>query len=105
VSRRKVRGARRGDQFFFAPLSPSGQPEPLPLPDGWAGSFSPDAARIAYAPRPDPLDISAWRNYRGGGPSRIWLARLSDSAAEEVPRADSTDTAPMWAADGRVYRG
>lgn len=91
------------DSRLYTISAEGGQPEPLPLPGGWAGSFSPDASRIAYAPRPDALDIFAWRNYRGGGPSLIRLARLSDAAVETVPRTDSNDTAPMWGTDGRVY--
>jgi tricorn protease len=91
------------DSRLYTVPAAGGPDEPLPLPDGWAGSFSPDATRIAYAPRPDALDIFAWRNYRGGGPSRVWIARLSDSSVEEVPHTDSNDIAPMWGADGRVY--
>ena len=43
-----------------------------------------------------------WKRYRGGQTSRIWLARLSDSAVTSVPRTNSNDFNPMWAGD-RVY--
>ena len=79
-----------------------GFPEALPLPVGWSGAFSPDGARLAYVPYISPLEGFDWRNYRGGGPARIFVARLSDSATEAVPRADSNDTCPMWAGD-KIY--
>ena len=79
-----------------------GFPEALPLPVGWSGAFSPDGARLAYVPYISSLEGFDWRNYRGGGTSKISVARLSDSATEIVPRTDSNDTHPMWAGD-RIY--
>jgi len=78
-------------------------PEALPLPMGNEGAISPDGTRIAYVPIPRAFNI--WKRYRGGQVTPIWIARLSDSTVERVPRSDSNDFNPMWmAADpGRVF--
>src|SRR5262249_36729404 len=61
-----------------------GFPTELPFPMGVAGAFSPDGTHIAYLP---VSELSrAWRNYRGGLASPIWIAKLSDSSFVELPR-------------------
>ncbi|MDX2029936.1 MAG: PDZ domain-containing protein [Blastocatellia bacterium] len=77
-----------------------GIPEEIPLPMAERGSFSPDGAQIAYEPltqwQPE------WKRYRGGQMDYIWIARLSDSAVEALPRKNSNDRYPMWVGD-KVY--
>lgn len=90
-----------GSRLYTVPAD-GGREEPLPLPQGWAGSFSPDQTRIAYTPLLDPLSIFQFRNYRGGGASKIWLARLSDGTVEEIPRGEANDLNPIWVGE-RVY--
>ena len=77
--------------------------EPLPLPMGNEGAFSPDGSRVAYVPLPRAFNI--WKRYRGGQVTPLWIATLADSTIERVPRTDSNDFNPMWtAADpGRVF--
>ena len=67
---------------------------------GWEGSFSPDGQRIAYVPM--PRAFSAWKRYRGGQTTPIWMASLSNSRIEKVPRENSNDFCPMWV-DDKVY--
>ena len=64
------------------------------------GSYSPDGARLAYV----PIDQwqRAWKRYRGGQTKPIWIARLSDSVIQKVPRENSNDFNPMWIGS-RVY--
>ena len=62
--------------------------------------MSPDGQSIAYEPIGKAFTM--WKKYRGGQTSRIWLARLSDSSVTKVPRTNSNDFNPMWAAE-RVY--
>ncbi len=71
-----------------------GLPSPLPLPSGSGGEISPDGAKIAYDPsiKWEP----AWKRYRGGQTSKIWIANLSDSKTHPLPRKNSNDTYPMW---------
>ena len=77
-----------------------GFPKRLPLPMGYEGSFSSDGKRIAYVPL--RRAFSAWKRYRGGLATLIWIADLSDSSIEKIPRTDSNDFEPMWVGD-KVY--
>lgn len=74
-----------------------GFPQKLPLPMGHEGSFSPDGESIAYVPL--SRAFYAWKRYRGGLATPIWLADLSDSSIIKVPRKDSNDFNPMWVKD------
>ncbi|MGH9935127.1 MAG: S41 family peptidase, partial [Blastocatellia bacterium] len=69
-------------------------PNEVPLPMGWAGSYSPDGTKLAYEPL--PRGFGAWKRYRGGMATPIWIANLSDSSVEKIPRVDSNDYNPMW---------
>jgi tricorn protease len=77
-----------------------GFPKRLPLPMGYEGSFSSDGKHIAYVPL--RRAFSAWKRYRGGLATAIWIADLSDSSIEKIPRTDSNDFEPMWVGD-KVY--
>ena len=74
-----------------------GFPSELPLPIGADGVFSPDGSSIAYQPhnqwQPD------WKRYKGGQTTAIWIARLSDSTIEKLPRENSNDKNAMWVGD------
>jgi len=77
-----------------------GYPTEVPLPVADRGSYSPDGAYLAYQPlrqaQPD------WKRYRGGQTMPIWIARLSDSSIEKIPRDNSNDKYPMWIGD-KIY--
>jgi tricorn protease len=77
-----------------------GFPTEVPLPVAVRGAYSPDGAFIAY--QPTPQSQPDWKRYRGGQTSPIWIARLSDSSIEKLPRQNSNDTNPMWIGD-KVY--
>jgi tricorn protease len=87
------------NELYLASLD-GGLEEKLPLPMGWEASFSPDGKQIAYVPM--RRAFAAWKRYRGGTATPIWLANLADSKVEKVPRTDSNDYCPMWAGD-KVY--
>ncbi len=89
----------RFSEMFSVPAD-GGLEEKLPFPTGFEASMSPDGQSIAY--EPIARAFSMWKHYRGGQAARIWLARLSDSAVTSIPRTNSNDFNPMWAAD-RVY--
>jgi tricorn protease len=89
----------RSTRLFTVPVA-GGLPQALPLPKGSEGSYSPDGKHIAYVPlRPA---FESWKRYRGGWATPVWLADLSDSHVERVPRTDSNDFNPMWV-DKRVF--
>jgi tricorn protease len=86
-------------ELFLASLD-GGLEEKLPLPMGHEGSLSPDGQRLAYVPL--PRAFSVWKRYRGGQTTPIWIATLSNSRVEKVPRENSNDFSPMWVED-RVF--
>ena len=75
-------------------------PTPLPLPMGYEGAYSPDASHLAYVPL--PRGFNAWKRYRGGMTTPIWISNLSDSSIEKLPRDNSNDFNPMWVGN-RIY--
>jgi tricorn protease len=76
-------------------------PQLVPLPMADSGSFSPDGSQIAYMPLAKAFD--AWKRYRGGRTTTIWLANVSDSGVTaKVPRDNSNDLSPMWIGN-KVY--
>jgi tricorn protease len=97
---RSARKSTSGYFRFFTVPPTGGFPEEVPLPMAKQGSYSPDGSRIAYQPltqwQPD------WKRYRGGQTAPIWIARLSDSSIEKLPRENSNDFNPMWV-ENRVY--
>ncbi len=75
-------------------------PDVIPLPMAFEGSYSTDGTHLAYVPLPRPF--AAWKRYRGGQATSVMIADLSDSSVEKVPRTDSNDFNPMWAGS-KVY--
>lgn len=97
---RSPRAAPRDLSQLYTIPATGGVPTPLPLPSGEDASYSPDGARLAY--NPVPQWQPAWKQYRGGQTSRIWVADLATSHVTEIPRQNSNDRDPMWV-DGTVY--
>ena len=90
----------RFSRLFTVAADGGGLPDQLPLPMADEGAYSPDGKRLAYVPLPHAFD--AWKRYRGGRTSSIWIADLADSHIEKVPRENSNDFDPMWLKD-RIY--
>lgn len=89
----------RASKLFL--IGVDGGPESeVPLPMAHWGSFSADGKRLAYTPLAPAFE--AWKRYRGGRTSAIWLADLADSSIEKIPRENSNDYFPMWSG-GRIY--
>jgi tricorn protease len=94
---RSLRGSPRDlDQLYTIPAD-GGAASELPLPSGDQASFSPDGRHLAYTPFSQWQP--AWKQYRGGQTSRIWIADLATSRIEAIPRLNSNDTNPVWAGD------
>lgn len=81
-------------KLFLVHADGTGMPEPLPLPNGIEGSFSPDGQSIAYQPltKWEP----AWKHYVGGQTTPIWIVNLKTLDLVKVPRENSNDSAPVW---------
>ncbi len=78
----------------------SGMPEEMPLPMVNNADMSPSGTHVAY----EPLSQwqGDWKYYKGGQTQPIWIARLSDSSIEKLPRDNSNDKQPMWIGD-KIY--
>jgi tricorn protease len=51
---------------------------------------------------PLPRAFNAWKRYRGGMTTAIWISNLSGSSIEKLPRENSNDFNPMWVGN-RIY--
>jgi tricorn protease len=96
----------RYTKLFQVSLS-GGLPTALPLPMAFSGKFSADGKYFAYSPvgGASPFNYStyvAWRNYRGGLASSVWIADMATLDVVKVPRDRSNDFNPLWV-DKQVY--
>ncbi|MFZ0798722.1 MAG: PDZ domain-containing protein [Terriglobales bacterium] len=96
----------RYTKLFKVPLN-GGLPTALPLPMAFSGKFSSDGKYFAYSPvgGASPFNYStyvAWRNYRGGLASSVWIADMATLDVVKVPRERSNDFNPVWV-DKQVY--
>ncbi|MGH8137769.1 MAG: S41 family peptidase [Steroidobacteraceae bacterium] len=72
----------------------TGSPEVLPLPSANEGSFSGDGTTLAYVPVRQWQ--RAWKRYRGGQTTAVWLVNLKTLDLEKIPRENSNDSHPVW---------
>jgi tricorn protease len=72
-----------------------GSAQLLPLPSAAGGSFSDDGNTLAYVPFEQWQD--AWKRYRGGQTTPIWLVNIKTLDVEKIPRENSNDSHPVWA--------
>ncbi len=87
-------------RLFTMPVEGGDLPTEVPLPMANRGWLSPDGQSIAYEPLTQWQ--GDWKHYKGGQTQPIWIAKLSDSSIEKVPRQNSNDKCPMWVGD-KVY--
>ena len=95
-----ARAAATGVTRFWTVGVDGGLPEPLPMPRGNQGHYSPDGRRFAY--RMTNAWDEEWRNYRGGQNRPIWIVDLKTLDLETPPWTDSKDMDPAWV-DQTVY--
>lgn len=74
-----------------------GVPEVLPMWRALEGSYSPDGTRMAYVPNFQWQQ--AWKRYRGGQTTPVYIVKLSDLSLEKLPRENSNDSNPVWVGD------
>jgi tricorn protease len=94
------RASGTDDAHLYSVPAAGGWPERLPLPSVWMASPSPDGKRLAYVPHGQWQ--RAWKRYRGGQTTPIWLVDLATLTVEKIPRANSNDGWPMWVGEA-VY--
>ena len=99
-------GSPRYTKLFKVSLN-GGLPIALPLPMAFSGKFSADGKYFAYSPVGGASQFNysayvAWRNYRGGLASSVWIADMATLDVVKVPRERSNDFNPVWV-DKQVY--
>jgi tricorn protease len=93
---------------LFTVSAEGGFPEALPLPMACMGQYSPDGKRMVYAPVDGAqfaagfTNYVAWRRYRGGTASYLWIVDFPGLSTTKIPRTDSNDAYPIWIGD-KVY--
>ncbi len=91
----------RFTRLFTVPAG-GGLAKPLPVPMGYSGVFSSDGKRFAYAPigvGGSFTNFIAWKRYRGGRASFLWILDMNTLETQKIPRTDSADFDPMWVGD------
>ncbi len=83
-------------RFYTVPVE-GGVVEVLPMWRAFEGAYSPDGTRMAYVPNLQWQ--AAWKRYRGGQTTPIYIVRLSDLRLEKLPRDNSNDANPVWFGD------
>lgn len=86
-------------RFYTVPAE-GGVAEVLPMWRAFNGQYSPNGQRVAYVPNFQWQQ--AWKRYRGGQTTPIYIVKLSDLSLERVPRDNSNDSSPVWFG-GTVY--
>lgn len=81
-------------RLFRAHADGSGTPEALPLSSAVFGSYSPDGNTLAYVPILQWE--AAWKHYRGGQTTPIWLVNMKTLDLVKIPRDNSNDSSPVW---------
>lgn len=87
-------------RLFTISANGGGLPEEIPLPMAKRGWLSPNSQFIAYEPLSQWQED--WKYYAGGQTQPIWIAKLSDSTIEKIPRVNSNDKCPIWIGD-KIY--
>jgi tricorn protease len=82
---------------LYTVAADGGVPEVLPMWRGEMGWYSPDGTRFAYVPNLKWQE--AWKRYRGGQTTPVYIVRLSDLALGKLPRENSNDSDPVWMGD------
>ena len=97
---RSSRNSYSGVDRLFTVGMDGGFPRELPLPTAVQASYSAAGDRLAYVPTQQWQ--AAWKRYKGGQTTPIWLVNLADLKVEKIPRENSNDSSPMWIED-KVY--
>jgi tricorn protease len=81
-------------RLFRTHADGTGSPTVLPLPTATTGTFSADGNTLAYVPVAQWQ--SAWKHYRGGQTTPVWLVDMKTLDLVKIPRENSNDSSPVW---------
>ncbi len=69
----------------------------LAIPEGSAGSYSPDGTKLAFTHI--EREFRTWKHYRGGRAQEVWIYDLAANKAEQITKSPWTDQQPVWIKD------
>jgi tricorn protease len=69
----------------------------LAIPEGSAGSYSPDGTKLAFTHI--EREFRTWKHYRGGRAQEVWIYDLAVNRAEKITNSPWTDQQPVWIKD------
>lgn len=78
-----------------------GMEQPLPMPEGSAGMYSPDGTKFVYTPI--EREFRTWKRYRGGRAQDVWIYDLTKNSAERITDSPATDNQPLWAGNSIYF--
>ncbi len=81
-------------RLFRTHADGTGSPTVLPLPSATTGNYSADGNTLAYVPVAQWQ--SAWKHYRGGQTTPVWLVNMKTLDLVKIPRENSNDSSPVW---------
>jgi tricorn protease len=81
-------------RLFHTHADGTGSPTVLPLPSATTGAYSADGNTLAYVPVAQWQ--SAWKHYRGGQTTPVWLVDMKTLDLVKIPRENSNDSSPVW---------
>jgi tricorn protease len=87
-------------RLFRTHADGTGSPTHLPLPSAVTGTYSADGNTLAYVPVMQWE--SAWKHYRGGQTTPVWLVNMKTFDLVKIPRQNSNDSSPVWEGN-KVY--
>ncbi len=88
-------GERMG-KYFLVSLD-GGLEQPLQIPEGGGGSFSPDGKKICYTPI--EREFRTWKRYQGGRAQDVWIYDLELNTSQRLTDFPGTDRHPVWHGD------
>jgi len=92
-------GERMG-RYYLVPAD-GGTEQPMEIPEGGGGMFSPDGAKVVYTPI--DREFRTWKRYRGGRAQDVWTYDLGNHTSEQLTRDRATDNQPMWVGENIYF--
>jgi len=74
-----------------------GMEQPLAIPEGGGGAYSPDGTKLVYTPI--DREFRTWKRYRGGRAQDVWIYDLAHNTTEQITHEPMTDNQPVWTGD------
>jgi len=90
---------KRNGKYFKISIT-GGMEEPLQIPEGGFGIYSPDAKKICYTPI--SREFRTWKRYKGGRAADLWIYNLEENLSRKITDFPGTDQIPVWY-ENKIY--